>query len=55
MVFDVAGEHVGGATDTFEAYKSGDLQARLDQAGIAHGDLGGRDPFELLPNWLHKR
>jgi cysteine synthase A len=51
----VAGAHVGGATDTFEAYKRGDLQARLRQAGIAHGDLGGRDPFELLPNWLHKR
>ena len=51
----VAGAHIGGATDTFEAFKRGALQARLDQAGIAHGDLGGRDPFELLPNWLHKR
>jgi cysteine synthase A len=51
----VAGEHIGGATDTFQAFKTGELQARLDQAGIAHGDLGGKDPFELLPNWLHKR
>jgi cysteine synthase A len=51
----VAGEHIGGATDTFQAFKAGELQARLDRAGIAHGDLGGKDPFELLPNWLHKR
>ena len=51
----VAGEHIGGATDTFEACKTGALQTRLDQAGIAHRDLGGRNPFELLPNWLHKR
>jgi cysteine synthase A len=51
----VAGEHLGGATDTFEAFKSGELQARLEKAGIAHGDLGDKDPFELLPNWLHKR
>jgi cysteine synthase A len=51
----VGGEHVGGATDTFEAFKSGELQARLEKAGVTHGDLGGRDPFELLPNWLHKR
>jgi cysteine synthase A len=51
----VAGEHLGGATDTFEACKTGALQARLDRAGIAHRDLDGRNPFELLPNWLHKR
>jgi cysteine synthase A len=51
----VSGEHIGGATDTFQACKSGELQTRLDRAGVAHGDLGDRDPFEFLPNWLHKR
>ena len=51
----VAGEHIGGATDTFEAYRSGELQRLLDQAGVAHGDLGDKNPFELLPGWLHKR
>jgi cysteine synthase A len=51
----VGGEHIGGATDTFEAYKSGDLSARLDRLGIEHGDLGDKDPYELLPGWLHKR
>ena len=51
----IGGEHVGGATDTFEAYKSGELEKRLADLGLPIGDLGGKDPYELLPNWLHKR
>ena len=51
----IAGEHIGGATDTFEAVKSGELQALLKKSGIEAGDLGDMDPFELLPKWLHKR
>ena len=51
----IGGEHMGGGTDTFEAYKTGKLQEHLARAGIVAGDLGDRDPFELLPNWLHKR
>ena len=51
----IGGEHLGGATDTFEAFKSGDLQNLLKKVGIEPGDLGGKDPYELLPNWLHKR
>jgi cysteine synthase A len=51
----IGGEHLGGATDTFEAYKSGDLQMHLARLGIEPGDLDGKDPYELLPNWLHKR
>ena len=51
----IGGKHVGGATDTFEAYKSGELEKLLADCGIPIGDLGGKDPYELLPNWLHKR
>jgi cysteine synthase A len=51
----IGGEHIGGATDTFEAYKSGELRKHLARVGIEAGDLGDRDPYELLPNWLHKR
>ena len=51
----IGGEHIGGATDTFEAYKSGELRKHLDRVGIEAGDLGDKDPYELLPNWLHKR
>ena len=51
----IGGHHVGGATDTFEAFKSGELGHRLAERDITIGDLGGKDPYELLPNWLHKR
>ena len=51
----IGGEHIGGATDTFEAFKSGELQKLLAEVGIEPGDLDGKDPYELLPNWLHKR
>ena len=32
-----------------------DLQEQLAQSGIDCGDLDDKDPFELLPGWLHKR
>ena len=51
----IGGKHIGGATDTFEAFKSGELQKLLAEVGIESGDLDGKDPYELLPNWLHKR
>jgi cysteine synthase A len=51
----IGGEHIGGATDTFEAFKSGELQQQLAKVEIEPGDLDGKDPYELLPNWLHKR
>ena len=51
----VGGEHIGGATDTFEAFNSGELKKQLEKVGIEPGDLDGKDPYELFPNWLHKR
>ena len=51
----IAGKHIGGATDTFEAVKSGELQSLLKKSGIQAGYLGDMDPYELLPSWLHKR
>jgi cysteine synthase A len=51
----VGGGHIGGATDTFDAVKSGALRQMLLKTGITPGELGDEDPYELLPNWLHKR
>jgi len=51
----IGGVHIGGATDTFEACKSGELHEQLAKVGIKPGDLGDKDPYELLPSWLHKR
>jgi len=51
----VGGEHLGGATDTFDAFKSGDLQQRLERAGATFDPPAGLDPYTLLPKWLHPR
>jgi cysteine synthase A len=51
----VAGEHLGGATETLDAFKSGRLQSRLKQAGTCFNPNDGLDPYDLLPAWLHPR
>jgi len=50
----VGGEHVGGCTDLFAAYRSGRLAELLQRAGIAFRDVE-LDPDALLPKWLHPR
>jgi cysteine synthase A len=51
----VGGEFIGGATDAFDAWKSGKLPALLDKHGVKHaGDLKG-NPYSFLPNWLQPR
>jgi cysteine synthase A len=51
----VGGEFVGGATDTFDAWKDGRLPALLAKYGVAHsGKLDG-NPYSFLPTWLHPR
>ncbi len=51
----VGGRHIGGATETFEAYKSGELQRLLSESGVAYDDRADFDPYSLLPGWLHPR
>lgn len=51
----IAGEHIGGATDLFNALNAGELQKRLIEVGLTTKDMGDMDPYDLLPNWLHKR
>lgn len=51
----VAGQHLGGATATFEAYKDGSLQLALKSAGVKFKEIPGLDPSHLLPQWLHSR
>jgi cysteine synthase A len=50
----VAGEHIGGCTETFDAYREGRLQALLARSGVR---LEGEtvDPYGFLPKWLHPR
>jgi cysteine synthase A len=51
----IAGEHLGGATDTFDALNEGELLQRLEAAGISFETPEDFDPYSLLPSWLHKR
>jgi cysteine synthase A len=51
----VGGEHIGGCTDLFEAYRSGRLQELLQRAGVSFRRDVTLDPSSLLPKWLHPR
>jgi cysteine synthase A len=51
----VAGKHIGGATETFDAFNQGELQTLLGQSGVAYNQTVTVDPYSLLPTWLHQR
>ncbi|MEM9341434.1 MAG: cysteine synthase A [Pseudomonadota bacterium] len=50
----VGGEHIGGATDTFDAYNSGELAERLAAHDIAM-TAAADNAYAYLPKWLHPR
>lgn len=51
----VAGRHIGGATETFDAFNDGTLRQRLAELGrdIDTGTVG--NAYGFLPAWLHPR
>ena len=49
-----AGEFIGGATETFDAWREGRLQAVLEGLGIDY-ERKGADPYSFLPKWLQPR
>jgi len=51
----VGGQHIGGATETFDAFNDGSLKARLDAAGVSYDADMTRDAYSFLPTWLHPR
>jgi len=51
----IAGRHVGGCTEVFEAYRTGELQGQLRRAGVTFDADTDVDPYSLLPGWLHPR
>ena len=51
----IAGEHIGGATELFDAMRDGSMQARLEANGIAFDADPTLDPYTLLPQWLQPR
>jgi len=51
----VAGEHLGGATDVFDAWRNGTVQEQMNRHGIAYDKSSTLDPYSLLPKWLQPR
>jgi cysteine synthase A len=49
------GEFIGGATETFDAFKSGRLQRLLTEHGVHFDENVRIDPYSLLPGWVHPR
>jgi cysteine synthase A len=51
----VGGTLIGGATETFDAYRSGKLQKLLQDAGVTFDANAKLDPYGFLPKWLQPR
>jgi cysteine synthase A len=51
----VGGRHIGGATETFDAFNEGKLQAMLSSSSVVYRHDSEIDPYSLLPTWLHPR
>jgi cysteine synthase A len=46
---------VGGATDLFEATRSGRMHALLTDGRVDFDRDARVDPYDYLPKWLHPR
>jgi cysteine synthase A len=51
----VGNQHVGGCTETFDAFNDGRLQNLLRDSGIELVEAGKVDAYSFLPKWLHPR
>jgi cysteine synthase A len=51
----VGGEHIGGCSETFDAFNEGRLQQLLEASGVAFDRAKKVDAYSFLPKWLHPR
>jgi cysteine synthase A len=51
----VGGQHVGGASETFDAIKDGSFQEMLEKNNVGWNKSIDTDPYSFLPGWLHSR
>ena len=51
----VGGEFIGGATDVFDAHRTGRLQELLERSHVEYDRDLKVDPYSFLPAWLHPR
>ncbi|MCP4298987.1 MAG: cysteine synthase A [Gammaproteobacteria bacterium] len=51
----IGGQHIGGATEWFDAAKDGTMAKLLKENNVAWNESAERDPYSFLPQWLHAR
>jgi cysteine synthase A len=51
----IGGTHIGGATELFDAWRSGAARELLGRRGVAFDAGADLDPYSLLPKWLQPR
>ena len=51
----IGGEYIGGATELFDACKSGEMQKLLEANNVAYNRDVDTDPYSFLPGWLQSR
>lgn len=51
----VCGQHVGGATDTFDGFKDGSMATRLAAVGLTYDEKVTAEPYGFLPRWMQPR
>jgi cysteine synthase len=51
----IGGTHIGGATETFDAWRNGKARELLTKRGVSFDAKADLDPYSLLPKWLQPR
>lgn len=51
----ISGEHVGGATELFDACKDGAMAELLEKSNVFWNKSVETDPYSFLPGWLQSR
>jgi cysteine synthase A len=51
----IGGEHIGGATEAFDAFNNGSFQKALEKSDVKFDRESELNPYSLLPKWLHPR
>jgi cysteine synthase A len=51
----IGGQHIGGATELFDACKRGEMQKLLEQHNVSFNREVDVDPYTFLPGWLQSR
>lgn len=50
----IGGEHIGGCTELFDAWRDGSMQQHLSRCGVSFDDAD-IEPYDFLPKWLQPR